>query len=201
MSPAEVGASSRASEGGGSKRRLSAGLRALGTALASARLNWLLVAVLLGAGAVRLFSLVLHEPLLGYGNNYDMIRVQACHQLWPTAEGYSPATGSPAHPLDMYRFDRSLTIGMRSCLPSSEHLFTYLGEGMTYVLKGASSRPTVPIRLFGFLRALALGTFAVLFSLWFLARGDGRAAIANGLIFAGILTDPSNTLYLNTFYS
>ena len=35
---------------------------------------------------MRLFSFIAHDPLLAYGKNYDMIRLQACHQIWPLAQ-------------------------------------------------------------------------------------------------------------------
>ena len=45
--------------------------------------------VIFWIGIIRMFLVILHSPLLGYANNYDMVRLQACQQIWPSDPMFS----------------------------------------------------------------------------------------------------------------
>jgi hypothetical protein len=160
---------------------------------------YLITVFLLLVGSFRLFSFILHEPLLAYANNFDMVRIQACHQVWPADSSFPPGVKSPAFPIDNYKIDKSLNLG--ACFPSAELVFTSIGEAVIKILGLVTDEDSFSIRIFGFIRGLLLSALAIGFSLWLLDKGKLTAALSNSFIYALVLTDPANTLYLSTFYT
>jgi hypothetical protein len=61
-----------------------------------------LTVVLLGLGAWRLTSDALRRPVVGYGDNYDMLRLMDLYGIWP-AEGVR-GTNHPQAPWRRYVF-------------------------------------------------------------------------------------------------
>lgn len=169
------------------------------TPTAALRLSALLACLLLGMGLFRLFSLVLHDPLLGYGNSYDMVRLQSCHQVWPAKKGISINQATPEGPLRQYRL---LTIDADvHCMPSSELLFTSIavyGSKLANLVRGGQ---LVSMASVGFTKAVALAALALAISLLFYRQQRPACLVAHAVLFALVLTDPGITLYLNTFYS
>lgn len=146
-------------------------------------------------GTVRIFVLVLHTPVLGYANNYDMIRTQACIQVWPADASIPAGVGTHGSPLDRYEI-RSVPELLGGCLPGSELLFGFAGKWIAQLFR----LPSFSIRLFGVIHALALSVVALLFLLAFLRRAGPAACLVHSLIYLLVIADPANTLYLNTLY-
>ena len=155
------------------------------------RREWVgLVLVLLGL--LRAGVLVAHDPVMGYGNQYDMIRTSACIGLYPAVK--DPEVGSPEAPIAQYK-----TGGPRSGL-------CYLGAevGIAAAVMGVARLAKVEggaIRLnwIGYAKLGLLAFFALLIA--FALHHHPAAALAHGLIFLLILTDPVSTLWFNSLYT
>lgn len=152
--------------------------------------------VFLGIG--RIFSLVTNDPILGYANSYDMIRLQACHQIWPEDKIINITTGTPAAPLRRYTLGKHVDT---PCFPSSELLFTGIGIEIAKLKNLITHETLISIKTIGFVKAVFLSITALLASLYFYRQRMYPALLANGLITALVLSDPGITLYLNTFYT
>jgi hypothetical protein len=156
-----------------------------------------ITALLLGLGTFRIFSFILHDPLLAYANNYDMFRIQSCHQIWPLDPKIVPGEQTPSAPLKYYKlFDKDIRLG--GCQPSSELIFTSISASIIKILGLENG---FSIQIFGLVRGLLLSICSIGFSLWFLINRKIIASLSNALIYTIVLADPANTLYLNTFYS
>ena len=90
----------------------------------------LLALLLMLAGSERLLDVALHNPLLAYANNYDMIRLEACHQVWSADPAIALDRGTPEAPIRFYTRDRHLDT---TCFHSSALLFTTAGLGLAEV--------------------------------------------------------------------
>lgn len=164
----------------------------------SNQLITLLACLLLFMGIGRIFSLVTHNPVLGYANNYDMIRLQACHQIWPSDRIVNITAGTPAAPLRRYTLDKHVDT---PCFPSSELLFTSIGIEAGKLKNLVTGEVLISIKTIGLVKAIFLAMTAMLISLYFYKRKMYAALLANGLIVGIALSDPGITLYLNTFYT
>jgi hypothetical protein len=157
-----------------------------------------LVVLLLGIAALRMLTLALHTPTLGYANQYDMLRTSACVDLWPgSSAGESLdaalelATTDAPQPIYQRRFfDRS------NCYWSSDAGLTVLTMQLQQVVAGGTD---MDLRWIGgvktFLLLAAIVWVGVLF--W----PHPRAAALNALIAALVLADPFVMLYANTLYT
>ena len=65
--------------------------------------------LLLLLGLLRASLLVMHEPVVGYAPQADMLRVAACHGLYPGAAGQARA--GPEAPVAFYRRDAAAKEG------------------------------------------------------------------------------------------
>src|SRR5699024_3446732 len=156
-----------------------------------------IISLLLGIGVFRIFSLVLHDPVLGYANQSDMIRVQSCHYFWPLDSNIAPGQPTPRAPLKDYKLDTQSDF-TRRCQPSSELIFTAI---LAFIIKIMGLENGFSIQILGAIQGLSLSICAIGFSLWFLIKRRLIAALSNALVYAIVLADPANTLYLNTFYT
>ena len=152
--------------------------------------------LIIAIGIWRAIGLVLHEPLLGYANNTDMVRIQACVQIWPAASAIKVGSMTPAAPISDYKLEYHSS-QENLCLPSSELVFIYLGRFLAKLFH----LETIPIRLFGMIQALTFSATALLFGMLLVRQKQVAPALTHAIIWAMILADPINTLYLNTFYS
>ena len=157
-----------------------------------------LAAVVLFIGILRIFGLVFHDPLLGYANNYDMTRIQACHQIWPADPAIAPGTATPEAPLRYYTLDRR---GDESCFASSELLFTGPAIWLAEHWSRVSGETHINLQAIGAFKATVLCLTALLVSWLFYRWQCYRSLLAHALVFLLVLADPGVTLYLNTFYS
>ena len=152
--------------------------------------------LLMGIG--RIFSLVGNNPVLGYGNNYDMIRLQACHQIWPADKFIDITAGTPAAPIRRYTLDKHVDT---PCFPSSELLFTRIGIELGKLKNKMTGESLISIKTIGFVKATFLSLTVLLASVFFYRRKMYSALLVNALVTLTVLSDPGVTLYMNTFYT
>jgi hypothetical protein len=158
--------------------------------------RWLLGLLLL-LGVLRLGYVVLHEPLAGFANQFDMLRITGCLGLvpdWPVAEGVA----TPAAPIPRYRSGAPYNA---ACLPGSELVFAALTVGIDRLADalGAGATGELPLRLHGGIKALLI-LLAWSGMQWALRPAPGLA-IGHAAAVALLLLDPFNTLYLAGFYT
>jgi len=158
----------------------------------------LLTLLLMLAGTERLLSFVLHKPLLAYANSYDMIRLEACHQIWPADPAIALDRGTPEAPIRFYTRDRHLDT---TCFYSSALLFTTAGALLAEVWLPLSNSKLLDLQIIGLATALILLITGWLATLYFLRRQCKAALLGHALVFAAVMCDPGITLYLSTFYS
>jgi hypothetical protein len=172
------------------------------TAAATAQQNrgWLplLAFFLLCLGIGRMASLVTHDPMLGYANSYEMIRLQACHQIWPADKTIDITQGTPSAPLRRYTLDKHLDT---PCINSTEQLLTGAAIRLATLKNHLTGEKLVSLKTIGAVRAALLSLTALLASLYFYRRQQQAALLANGLVMLVVLADPGVTLYFNTFYT
>lgn len=166
---------------------------------ARAASRWRFATALLVALAVfRLGAVVLHEPLAGYANQYDMVRTSACLGLWPAGPEAQRALATPDAPRPDYVRGAPDPAG---CYPSTDVALAALGSALAQAADalGHDGVPGHPLRAVGLAKAACW--LAVLGFLQFALRRHPRAACAHAGFAALVLADPLNTLYLNTLYT
>ena len=154
--------------------------------------------LLLLLAALRMLTLVLHTPVLGYANQYDMLRSSACLDLWPgaAAEKLSDAQISLATvnaPSAVYHrrvFDRS------NCYWSTDVALVAVALTLHRVAIAGSD---VDLRWIGAVKTALL--LAAILWLNALLWRYLRIAALNALVAALVLADPHVMLYANTLYT
>ena len=149
-------------------------------------------------GLWRSFFIVMHDPLYGLANSYDMLRLQACHNIMPSNKIYLDGRGTPEAPLAEYK---QVKKRVGECFFSSESFFIYSGMSFVKIRKLFSSEGNFDIRIFGSVRILFLFSFSLIISYILYKNKYFVASAVNALIFALILCDPGVTIYANTFYT
>lgn len=159
---------------------------------------------LLALGALRLALLVGHEPMYGYANNYDFIRVSSWFHLWadppnPPA-GFDPLAQHPSAPISSYRIDPSVD-GERYWL-SSDLIFVWTAVQLGNVWAAVTGAPTgsFDLRILGAIRSLALLLAALVVTIRF-RRSSSAAGLGSAAVFALVLADPVFSLLFNTLYA
>ena len=155
------------------------------------RREWVgLVLVLLGF--LRAGVLVAHDPVMGYANQYDMIRTSACLGLYPAVS--DPEARTPEAPIAQYK-----TGGTRSgqCYLGTEVALAAAVMGAARLAKSESG--LIRLNWIGYAK-LALLAFAALLIAFALHHHPG-AALAHGLVFLLVLADPVVTLWFNSLYT
>ena len=87
--------------------------------------------IVLGLSMLVGLSVVLANPVIGWSNNFDFARSSACTGLWTASHGRPLFTAHPSGPLPFFVAGPRLS---ESCLPSSDHLFSWLV--VSWVSKG-----------------------------------------------------------------
>ncbi len=148
---------------------------------------------------VRAGGLVLHDPLIGLANNYDMIRVQGCIDAYPVRDAQiHPEEGSWQAPIPRYAFRDGYEPG---CFASSESLLALAMLPGLRLADAVSSHQGFPLRLVGVVKWLLLSLVCLVPVLLLFRQGAWAAgAMAAGLA-AVLAADPAVTLYFNTFYA
>ena len=155
-------------------------------------LTWLLV----GLAAVRVFYVVLHDPMFGYGNQFDMGRTAACLDLWPELPGGPREIGYFEAPVEKHRL---VKIASQACYPGIEAAFDKLVITLDGVRRHFAGEPDrVDMRVIGLFKAMLL--FAAAWRVHKALRPRPGAALMHAVILLFVIADPLNTLYLNTLY-
>jgi hypothetical protein len=155
------------------------------------RREWVgLVLVLLGL--LRVGVLVAHDPVIGYGNNYDMVRTTTCVGLHPDKP--EPDAGTPEGPIPLYKMGERRW-GM--CLLGTEVGLVAATMRIAHAV-GADPRE-FKVRWIGIAKftLLALAALVIAFAL----HGHPLAAFTHGLLFVLVVADPVATLWYNGFYT
>ena len=145
-------------------------------------------------GLARLASIVFHEPLAGYANQYDMLRIEACVGLYPDLPEPRRYEGTPEAPRARYVRGEPRP---QSCRPGSELLFVQAGLLAAQVF--VADRSHVDLRWvggakWGFAAAMVLLVTALL-------RQYPVASLLHGATVLLVLADPMVGLWFNTLYS
>jgi hypothetical protein len=154
------------------------------------------IGTLLAALAIaRMAALVLHEPMLAFANQYDMVRTGACVGLYPDLPQPKRDIATPAAPLERY------TLGARNataCYWGTEALLAGLVVAKQRVF-GAPGAAFAALRQLGILKlviaAFAIAAFAAAF--W----PYPAVALLHGGTALLVLADPVVTLWFQTLYA
>ncbi len=150
----------------------------------------LLAFALIAAGAWRLAAVVGASPMLGFANQFDMARVSACIGLWPDLPEPARFAAHPQAPLSRYvRFEGASS----GCYLSSELVFVAPVRVFT------SPGSAVDLRWIGATKATLLVGLALVFAVSL--RHRPAWMLAHAMLFAVVVCDPLNALWLNTLYT
>ncbi len=143
----------------------------------------------------RMAALVLHEPMLAFANQYDMVRTGACVGLYPDLPDGRLDRATPEAPLERYRLGTRIP---SACYAGTEALLAAAVVAV-HRLGGDSSRPFPALRHIGLLKlaiaALAVVALAVAFAPF------PAAALLHGITALALLADPVVTLWFQTMYA
>ncbi len=153
---------------------------------------------LLMLAALRMLTLVLHNPVVGYANQYDMLRSSACIDLWPgpAAANLSEAEleiATPKAPIPVYQrrvFDRS------NCYWSSDVALSSAALLLHDVVVGGID---VDLGWIGAFKTALL--LACVLWLSVLLKPYPRAGLLHAAVVFLVLADPFVMLYTNTIYT
>jgi hypothetical protein len=150
-----------------------------------------LVAIaLIVAGGWRLYAIVAATPMLGYANQFDMARTSACVGLWPDLPAPARFEAHPQAPLSRYTRSDDRSGGC------------YLSSELAFVAPAIAAVPVgkpVDLRRIGVFKATLLFALALSFTLLLQSRPGW--ALLHAALFAIVICDPLNTLWLNTLYT
>jgi len=153
--------------------------------------QWIGVILIL-AGLARAGIVVLHEPLVGYANQYDMHRTSACLGLFPANEAATKA-GTPDEPISLF------TLGSRTdgCYQSAEVVIA--ATAVAIARATGSDMERFRLQWVGYVKLALL--FGAAFAFAWLLRDHPAASAMHGLIVLLVLSDPVVTLWMNTLYT
>ncbi len=129
--------------------------------------------------------------MLGYANQFDMRRISACIGLWPVVPAEERLQAHPQAPIARYvRGEKR---------PDECYLSTELAFAAGAAAVAATGDGSVDLRAVGAIEAAALVIAALALHAVFSRRP--APALAHALIFALVVCDPLNSLWLNTLYT
>jgi hypothetical protein len=119
-------------------------------------------ALLLALGTLRMLAIVLHDPLLGYANQFDMIRTSACVDLYPDLPAAERYAGHPWAPVAHYVPHARAEAG---CYPATGVAIVALAKSVVGVGQavGAVTPQRFPLRAVGVLDAAIVAALALAF--------------------------------------
>lgn len=154
------------------------------------------IIVLMG---LRVFFLFAHDPIIGLANNYDMVRVQDCINIYPIrTDGSKPRDNSWRAPIKRYEFK---TVARANCYLTSEVLFAAAAWPMMKLESAYSSDGGFSIRWIGLSKILFLLATMILFAHLLIKQNRFSSAICLSLLGLIVFSDPIVTVYLNTMYA
>ena len=160
--------------------------------------RWL-VYVVLALGVLRAGAFLLHSPMLGLANNFDMIRVQGCIDAYPIRDPAIPTwANSWQAPIERYEFNDDFQPG---CFFSSEALFGWAAWPFMRWQASRSEDGGFSLRTAGAVKFAALWLLVGSVVVVLLRRRANGAALAVAGVAALVLADPGVTQYFNTLYT
>ena len=154
-----------------------------------------LALILIWIAATRIFYMVLHDPMYGYANQFDVGRTAACLNLWPDFPGGPRDIGHFDAPIETHRL---VTVASQGCYPSAEVVVDWIAvrlDGVRRLVVGASD--VVDMRAIGLFKALLLVATACVVSQSL--RRRPAIALVHAATLLLVIADPPHTLYLNRF--
>lgn len=150
-------------------------------------------------GLARMTQVALHSPLLGYGNNWDFIKLSSTVGIWVDEPGVDRYAGHPSGPYSRYRSHGELSVDRRYL--SSELLLVYPAIFVSDVLNRLRGVPRThfDLRTLGAIKVIFFFIAGAFLSTLFFHR-SAWLGLLSALIFAAVICDPINTLYFNTLY-
>jgi len=145
-------------------------------------------------GLARAALLVAHDPLVGYGNQYDMIRTSACVGLFPDLPDPARYQPHPEAPIPDYRMQ---DVRRDLCYPSTE--VAIVAATVSITRAAGPGKDIFRLQWVGFAK-LALFAVTALVLAWAF-HPHPAAALFHGVIVFVLLCDPVVTLWYNTFYT
>lgn len=168
-------------------------------AVPAAPRSWRLLGwALLLLGVLRLLAVPAHQPLAAYANQYDMARTSACLGLWPDVPEAERPRAHPRAPIDAYRYGGATT---SACFASTEVAVAWVAVQMDRVaefVRGSTARD-FSLRQLAWFKALLV--LAIAGCLHARLAPWPRWRAAHAAVFALILADPFDTLFLGTLYT
>jgi hypothetical protein len=145
-------------------------------------------------GLVRAALLVAHDPLVGYGNQYDMHRTGACLGLFPDMPAPARYERTPDAPQPIYRQEAARP---DLCYLSSE---STLDDAVVSTMQLAKATANgIRLQWLGYAK-LALLVITALAIAWSLHEHP-TAALQHGVVVFFVMCDPVVTLWMNTMYT
>lgn len=154
--------------------------------------------VLVVLGCLRLFAVVLHDPLLGYANQYDAIRTSACVGLYPALPVPARYEAFREAPVATYVVDGTQRTG---CYPATGVLVVAVAKALAGIGHRLRLVPAgqYPLRAVGLVNAVLL--VALVLSFVWLERARPWARLAHAAVFALVLADPVESFWMNSLYT
>lgn len=148
---------------------------------------------------LRILFLCAHDPMIGLANNYDMIRVQGCVDIYPIRnDGSNPWDNSWQAPIERYEFRNDLDVG---CYLTSEAIFAFAAWPMMKLESKYSKDGGFSIQWIGFMKALFLLGSMIVLVFFLLRQNRFKSAVILSLLGLVLFADPIVTVYLNTMYA
>ncbi len=163
-------------------------------------MDWRRLALLLFVlGLLRGTVLVAHEPLLAYANSFDQVRYSGCFDLYPDRPASIPAReNSPWAPQENFRFmpdEPPICYGSSALLPFAATAALF---HLDHAVSGGERHS---LRWLAWLQWLGLIATVSAFLVHHARRREDGPLLAHAVLFALVLSDPANTLYLASFYA
>lgn len=155
--------------------------------------EWIGLALVI-LGLARASLLVAHDPLVGYANQYDMMRTSACLGLFPDLPEPARYQPHPEAPIPGYR---TQDVRRDLCYLSTE--VAIVAATATVTRAASFGKEVFKVRWVGFAK-LALFAVTALALAWAF-HPHPAAALYHGVIVCVLLCDPVVTLWYNTFYT
>ena len=143
----------------------------------------------------RMAAFVAHDPLLGFANQYDMIRTSACVGLYPDLPADKRDEATPEAPLERYKLGAR---NAQECRWGSEALLAALVVAKQRI-SGNTADAFNALRQLGVLEVglTALAMLALAIAFW----PYPLAAFLHGVTLAAVFCDPAVTLWFQTLYT
>lgn len=152
-------------------------------------------ALLAVLGLARMAAVVLHEPMLAFANQYDMVRTGACVGLYPDLADGRLDRATPEAPRERYRIAEPVP---SACYPGTEALFA--AAVVTIQRMRAPGAETFrALRHVGLLKLAAAAVAVIILAVAFWPFP--AAALLHGLSVLLVMGDPVVSLWLQTLYA